>query len=194
MYNGKKILIGLSGGINSMAVLCWLIEQGYQPKELHLFYAHFTEHSPDTFQFVADGIRYARIHFKSVFVKITRNSVLKYFYDKKMIPHPALSPCSYYLKILPMELYCFEKGVELDLIGYVKTEAKRIKRINESGGNNLFLTKDFPIQLFNDEWCFEIVQRHIGWYPVIYGIKNEKEIEFFTITIACRAKTCTLKT
>lgn len=102
-YEGEKIMIGLSGGINSMAVLCWLIESGQQPEELHLFYAHFAEHSPDTFQFVADGIRLARKHFKKVLVKITNNSVLQFFEDQKMIPHPMASPCSRKLKIEPME-------------------------------------------------------------------------------------------
>lgn len=47
-FEDKNILIGLSGGINSAAVLLWLYESGVKPKSLHLFYAHFTEHSPDT--------------------------------------------------------------------------------------------------------------------------------------------------
>src|SRR5579872_1305795 len=94
----EKIMIGLSGGINSMAVLTWLHEQEEKPKELHLFYAHFVEHSPDTFQFVADGIRFARKNFNDVKVKITKNSVLQYFYENKMIPHPKFSPCSRQLK------------------------------------------------------------------------------------------------
>ena len=101
----EKYMIGLSGGINSMAVLCWLIEQPDKPKEIHLYYAHFAEHSPDTFQFVADGIRYARKHFDKVTVRITSNSVLRFFEEQKMIPHPKVSPCSRKLKIEPMELY-----------------------------------------------------------------------------------------
>ena len=44
--NGQKILVGLSGGINSAAVLCHLKESGIMPSELHLFYVHFKEHSP----------------------------------------------------------------------------------------------------------------------------------------------------
>lgn len=80
-------MIGLSGGINSMAVLCWCVESGIKPKEVHLYYAHFEEHSPDTFQFVADGIRYARKHFDCVKVKITRNSILRFFEEVKMILH-----------------------------------------------------------------------------------------------------------
>lgn len=51
-FKGEKIMIGLSGGINSMAVLCWLGElpEANRPDELHLFYADFKEHSPDTSQ------------------------------------------------------------------------------------------------------------------------------------------------
>ena len=45
--SNEKVLIGLSGGINSMAVLCQLVESGVKPKELHLFYCHFEEHSPE---------------------------------------------------------------------------------------------------------------------------------------------------
>ena len=87
-YGDDRVLIGLSGGINSMAVLCDLIESGVKPKELHLYYAHFAEHSPDTFQFVADGIRYAKKHFDNVQVKITSNSIIKYFKEQNLIPHP----------------------------------------------------------------------------------------------------------
>jgi hypothetical protein len=152
-YNNKKILLGLSGGINSMAVLCWLIEQGCKPSELHLFYAHFKEHSPDTFQFVADEIRYARKHFEKVVVKITNNSVLEFFEKEHMIPHPTLAPCSERLKIIPMML---------------------------SGANSLFITKEFPIELFDDDWCFEIVDKHIGWHPAIYDIKDENGKRVFT--------------
>jgi hypothetical protein len=180
MYDGKKIMIGLSGGINSMAVLCWLIETGQQPKELHLFYAHFAEHSPDTFQFVADGIRYARKHFKMVVVKITNNSVLRFFEGKNMIPHPKLMACTEGLKIIPMENYALAHGIEVDLVGYVRKEKKRILRMTENRTPNLFFEKSFPIQIFDDEWCFEIVDKHIGWHPAIYDIKDENGKRVFT--------------
>jgi tRNA(Ile)-lysidine synthase TilS/MesJ len=67
--NDEKVLIGLSAGINSMAILCYMKEQGIQPKELHLFYAHFREHSPDSARFVIDGIRFAKKHFKKCYCK-----------------------------------------------------------------------------------------------------------------------------
>ena len=83
----NKIIIGLSGGINSMAVLCYVIEHFTEEQlknlELHLFYAHFEEHSPDTYKFVKAGIRYAKEKVDNVFVKITRNSVLDYFEEQK---------------------------------------------------------------------------------------------------------------
>lgn len=172
-YDNKIIGIPLSGGINSAAVLCWFIEQGFKPKELHLFYAHFAEHSPDTFQFVADQVRYARKHIANVKVKITRNSVLRFFENEKMIPHPTVSPCSKKLKIEPMERYFFENGVQVDLVGYVKGELKRINRSKKNTIPNLFYEKDFPIKNFTDDWCFEIVDRHIGWHPAIYDLRDE---------------------
>lgn len=173
-----KVLIGLSGGINSMAVLCWLAEQKQKPKELHLFYAHFLEHSPDTFQFVADGIRFARKEFENVKVKITKNSILEFFKAQKLIPHPTNGACSRKLKIEPAERYAFENGITIDLVGYVKHELKR--RANKQAiveGDQLGfwdVQKKYPIGSFTDAWCFKIVKKHIGWYPAIYDIVNEK--------------------
>lgn len=172
--NGKRIFIGLSGGINSMAVLCWLVECGIKPAEVHLFYAHFKQHSPDTFRFVADGIRYARKHFENVRVKITRNDIIKYFETENIIPHPANSPCSKKLKIEPINAYAFENGLTIDLVGYVRHEFKRrTGRQQKTMEKTLFsLEKYYPIGGFTDEWCFEIVDRHIGWHPAIYDIKD----------------------
>lgn len=172
---GEKILIGLSGGINSMAVLCWLIETGEKPLEVHLFYAHFKEHSPDTFKFFADGVRYARQNFETVKVQVTRNSIIEFFKAENIIPHPASSPCSKRLKIEPINNYAFENGIKIDLVGYVKHELKR--RVNRQQKNlkpGLFsLDKYYVIGQFTDEWCFEIVDRHIGWHPALYDIKDE---------------------
>lgn len=177
----ERVLIGLSGGINSMAVLCWLSEQEDKPKEVHLFYAHFIEHSPDTFQFVADGIRYARKNFDSVKVKVTKNSILDYFRSENIIPHPTNSPCSKKLKIEPMNQYAYENDIFIDLVGYVKHELKRRgerqKKQLDKEPLSLFgnLQKLYPIGEFTDEWCFEIVDRCIGWHPAIYDIRWTKE-------------------
>jgi hypothetical protein len=170
--NGKRVLIGLSGGINSMAVLCWLKESGMVPAELHLFYAHFQEHSPDTFPFVADGVRFARKHFPCVKVKITRQSILEYFERVKMIPHPARGVCSYQLKIEPINKYAFENNLKIDLIGYVKHEIKKraAGQQNKALKTLFSLEKIYPIGSFTDGWCFEIVKKHLGWYPAIYDI------------------------
>jgi len=179
-YDNQKVGLGLSGGINSMAVLCWLIETGEQPAELHIYYAHFAEHSPDTFQFVADGIRMARKHFNKVVVKITSNSVLAYFEKIRMIPHPRQSPCTGHLKTFPMEAYWIDNGVSIDLIGYVKEEKRRMDKILANGSNNLFTSKDFPIHLFTNEWCFDIVDRMLGWHPAIYDIRDDKGNRVFS--------------
>jgi 3'-phosphoadenosine 5'-phosphosulfate sulfotransferase (PAPS reductase)/FAD synthetase len=169
---GQDILIGLSGGINSMAVLCRLKESGVKPKSIHLFYAHFSEHSPDTARFVIAGVRFARQHFENVFVRIERNSILSWFEKNKMIPHPAISPCSRILKIERINKYAFDHDLKIDLVGYVKHELKRRaagQAKNKEVG--LFsLDKQYPIGDFTDEWCFEIVDRNIGWHPAIYDL------------------------
>lgn len=168
--NGQKVLVGLSGGINSAAVLCHLKESGIHPSELHLFYAHFKEHSPDTFKFVADLVRFARKNFTNVIFKMERNSIIEWFEKNKMIPHPASSPCSRILKIERINKYAFENGISIDLVGYVKHELKRRgdnQQKNKDKG--LFsLDKQYPIGEFTDDWCFDIVYRNIGWYPKLY--------------------------
>lgn len=183
-YSGKDIMIGLSGGINSMAVLCWLANypQQYKPKILHLFYAHFEEHSPDTLNFVLAGVKYAKENFKSVVYTQTNNSVLSFFEDKKMIPHPMVSPCTHILKITPMLEYMVKNKITIDLVGYVRTEQRRIKRMagrSESGlvTNNSVnikgIEKHFPISDKDNEWCFSLVKQGIGWYPKIYDIRHK---------------------
>ncbi len=160
-----------------MAVLCWLSEQKMKPTEVHLFYAHFFEHSPDTFQFVADGIRFARKNFESVKVKITKNSIIQFCKDEHMIPHPKFSPCSRKLKIEIASSYAFENDIKVDLVGYVKHELKRrTARAKEATKDDMFaLQKLYVIGDFTDEWCFEIVKKYIGWYPALYDIKFTRE-------------------
>ncbi len=179
--SGKKVLIGLSGGINSMAVLCDLVESGIKPSELHLFYAHFAEHSPDTFQFVADGIRYARRFFNDVSIRITSNSIIKYFKDQNFIPHPANGTCSKYLKIIPITKYCIKNGIEYDLVGYVKNEYKRRTQRKDTIIKKVVspVQKLFTIKEYTDEWCFSIVDKHIGWHPKIYDILNDEGVRVF---------------
>lgn len=130
-FSDEKIMIGLSAGINSAAVLIWLslYPEEYKPFELHLYYSHFQEHSPDSYKFVKDLIKYARLHFKKVIVKITRNSVLRFFEEQKMIPHPTVSPCTRMLKILPAQEYAVQNGITTDLVGYVREETRRVKRM-----------------------------------------------------------------
>ncbi len=172
-YSQKKVLIGLSGGINSMAVLCWLSSypKEFKPKELHLFYAHFEEHSPDTLPFVIAGLEYAERNFEKVFYEQKNNSVLAFFKEQKMIPHPMIAPCTRVLKIEPMAKYAKENGIDIDLVGYIKDEGRRIRNM-WSKNPDTKITKGFPISNKENEWCFEIVKKEIGWYPKIYDIKN----------------------
>lgn len=172
-YSKQKVLIGLSGGINSMAVLCWLASypKEFKPKELHLFYVHFEEHSPDTLPFVIAGLAYAEKKFEKVIYSQTNNSVLDFFREQKMIPHPIIAPCTRVLKIEPMMKYAKENEIDIDLVGYVKEEGRRIKNMHKKNPDTKN-TKGFPIAHKENEWCFQIVKNEIGWYPKIYDIKD----------------------
>jgi 3'-phosphoadenosine 5'-phosphosulfate sulfotransferase (PAPS reductase)/FAD synthetase len=180
-YSNMNILIGLSGGINSMAVLCYLSEwpDELKPKELHLFYAHFEEHSPDTLDFVLMGLEFAKKNFKNVFYKQTNNSVLDFFKVSKMIPHPMVAPCTRVLKIIPMSEYAVKNKIDLDLIGYIRSEAKRIKNMHKRN-NKTKDTKGFPISHLNDEFCFAIVDEYIKYHPKIYDIKDKNGKRIFS--------------
>jgi 3'-phosphoadenosine 5'-phosphosulfate sulfotransferase (PAPS reductase)/FAD synthetase len=177
-FSRSKVLVPLSGGINSAAILCMLGEHHpdeLKPEELHLYYAHFKEHSPDTFQFVADCIRYARKRFPKVVVKITRNSVNKYFLSERMIPHPTFSPCSLNLKILPMQAYDRDNDIDVVLIGFVKEELGRFRRAVERQKQEGRAKDNYPLLTITDEDCFLLVKQGIGWYPKIYDIRWTEE-------------------
>lgn len=191
-FLGKKIMIGLSGGINSMAVLCWLGElpKERRPDELHLFYADFKEHSPDTVQFVLDGYFWARGRFKKVVYTQTDNSIMEFFEDTGFIPHPTNGKCSVALKVEPMLKYAYKNNIQIDLIGYVAKEVRRANRSIKKGTNDLFFQKEFPLLGKDDNWCFDIVTRYIGWYPAIYDIKeNGKRVFTHNNCLPCKNMT-----
>jgi 3'-phosphoadenosine 5'-phosphosulfate sulfotransferase (PAPS reductase)/FAD synthetase len=177
-FSGKSVMIGLSGGINSMAVLCWMgtqVPKKNHPEKLYLFYADFKEHSDETIQFVLDGVFWARENIASeIIYEQTNNSVMEYFEGKEMIPHPKFSPCTHDLKIQLMLKYCFEHNIQMDLVGYVRHEMKRYKNLKKNRKDDLFFSKQFPIINNDDDWCFEIVKENIGYYPPIYNIKDNK--------------------
>ncbi len=161
-YSDARVLIPLSGGINSAAVLCFLAKyqpKEMMPKELHLFYIHFAEHSPDTFKFVKDLIRYARREFENVKVKITRTSVLRYFEKEGFIPHPTVSPCSRKLKIIPFQTYKTENEIDTELIGFVSEDFRRFKRKESKVKDSI---SAYPILEMTNANCFEIVKEQIG--------------------------------
>lgn len=170
-YSGKRVLIPLSGGINSAAVLCFLGEHypvNLKPSELHLFYSHFREHSPETMPFVIDLMRWAKTRFDDVRLKITRHSVNRFFEQQHMIPHPTISPCSIELKVKPQQVYIAEHGIDLELIGFVKEDFRRYKRAQKYNTEKA----RYPILEWSDNDCFKIVKDCIGWYPPIYDIKE----------------------
>jgi 3'-phosphoadenosine 5'-phosphosulfate sulfotransferase (PAPS reductase)/FAD synthetase len=179
-YSKSKVMLGLSAGINSMATLVWFAHQPNRPKTIYIFYAHFKEHSCDSLEFVLAGVEYAKKHFENVVYEQTNNSVIEFFREIKAIPHPTIAPCTRILKIMPAIEFASKHNCTIDLVGYVKNEARRVKNMNKNGASNLFLTKVFPILHFTNEDCFDIVKEHIGWYPKIYDLRDEKGKRIFT--------------
>lgn len=170
-YRNEIVGLGLSAGINSMTVLCWLANYEFKPKDIYIFYAHFKEHSPESLEFVLAGVEYAKKHFENVIFEYTENSILEYFENEKMIPHPTYAPCTRVLKIEPVNRFISKHNITIDLVGYIRTEKRRIVNMESKGVNDLFLSKHFPISDFTDADCFEIVKSEIGWYPKIYDLK-----------------------
>lgn len=181
-YSNEKVLLGLSGGINSMAVLVWLASapEELKPYELHLIYHHFEEHSPDTLDFVLAGVEYAEKHFKKVIYFQTQNSILEYFEKSKMIPHPSISPCTRVLKIEPMFEYMAKNEITVNVVGYVREELRRVRNMAAKTNSTVTDVRDkgvsiqFPIANFSDDWCFAVVKKALGWYPAIYDIRDER--------------------
>lgn len=184
-FSKNKVLIGISGGINSAALLCYLASEypaEFRPREVHFFAVQLKEHSPDTFRFMKDCIRYGAKKFDNVRWCVSWGSVNRFFEGKNMIPHPILSPCSEHLKIIPMNKYREKHNIEVDLIGYVREERSRINRqLKKSKG------KYHPIAHLSNEDCFSLVKREIGWYPAIYDIRrNGKRVFTHNNCLPCK--------
>lgn len=189
--HGKKCMIGTSGGINSAAVIVQavkMIQAGIIPSELHLVYIALNEHSPDTHHFVDACVSYCKSVFPETIYHRVDASVLQFFDENKMIPHPKSDSCTRLLKTIPLAEYKAKYGIEVDLIGYVNSEKQRIKGIvsNVTGQNKgdvdanyyiehglskgLFEAIFFPTANISDEDCFVLVKEAIGWHPYIYDI------------------------
>lgn len=170
-------VIGLSGGLNSAALLCYLASEHpaeKRPRRLLLYYAHLAEHSPDTFPFVKACVRYARERFgrEAVTFGMHRDSMNDWIRRERMIPHPTVSPCTFDLKIERMEAWAEAHGATVDLVGYVRHERRRIERqrerLGEAAGG-----KAYPIAHLTDADCLALVDREIGWHPAIYDLRRE---------------------
>ena len=174
-YSDKRVMLGLSGGINSAAALSYLCTKvENKPKEIYLFYAHFVEHSGDTEKFVLDQVEYAKRFFDKVHYKQTNNSIIEFFRKSKMIPQPKVTPCTRILKIEPIVEFMATNKIDVDIVGYVRTEWKRINRQLDRGITN----KDYLIRHLSDEDCFSLVRKEIGWFPEIYKLKwNDPRIK-----------------
>lgn len=191
MIKGKRVLIGTSAGINSAAVIVdtvELIKKGEIPSELHLYYIHINQHSPDSEPFVNALVAYAQHFFPSTKYRKSHHDVLNFFEEQKMIPHPTSNVCSRMIKTENIDKYKSEHNIEVDLIGYVRQEKQRIKGLVakvkgvvkkdvdadyfiENGlQNGMFESIQFPTAKMSDDECFDLVKKHIGWYPAIYDI------------------------
>jgi hypothetical protein len=169
-FSDKTVCIGLSSGINSAALLCWLAKypEERKPKTLLLYAAHFVNHSPRSLEFLTDCITYAVRNFRNIKIKVTWNDVLEFFRAQHTIPHPSLSPCSRMLKYQPSEKWAFgENDCDIDLVGFVREELKRRTNKQPKGSIN----KLYPIGHISNEECFAIVDSEIGWHPPIYDFR-----------------------
>tara|TARA_R110000803_G_scaffold136142_1_gene203116 strand:+ start:2050 stop:2901 length:852 start_codon:yes stop_codon:yes gene_type:complete len=174
-YSDKRVMIGLSGGINSAAALIYLSEYvDDKPEEIYLYYSHLVEHSPDTKKFVLDLVEYAKKHFDNVVFEMSEHSMNQYCIDEfKGIPHPSITPCTKILKLNLMIEFMAVHKIDIDIVGYVRSEYKRIQnQINRNVKN-----KDYLISHLSDEDCFFLTKKHLGWYPDIYDLKwNDPKI------------------
>jgi 3'-phosphoadenosine 5'-phosphosulfate sulfotransferase (PAPS reductase)/FAD synthetase len=168
IYEGKRVMIGLSGGINSAAALCYLnkfVED--KPKELYLYYAHFDEHSEETAKFVHEQVAYAEQNFDKVHYEQSNNSLLEHMESVNTIYSPKLNGCTMKLKVFPMIKFMKKHEIDIDIVGYVRSEYKRIQRQVALKVKN----KQYLISHLSNEDCFSLVEKEIGWYPSIYNIK-----------------------
>lgn len=192
-FSGDRVRIGLSGGINSAALLCFLATDhpfGKRPKWLGLYYAHLREHSPGTFKFVKACVRYGRKNFDHVEFGMHRSSVVDFFEAEKFIPHPMYSPCTEHLKIDQMEAWDQKHGVTVDLIGFVRHEMSRRGEKHVKSEADLIR---FPIAHLTDEQCLALVDREIGFHPPIYDILDPKGKRLFTHNNCLPCKNMTKK-
>lgn len=169
----KRAFLPISGGINSAAVLCYLATihpEHLRPKEVFSFYAHLKEHSPDTVPFVRAVVTYGKKHFEQFHFKLSVGSVNALWKRKNMVAHPMLSPCTEWLKLIPMMQYKAEIDADIDLMGYVWHERKRMER--QQGRAATPDKYAYPIINYSDEDCFALVKQEIGWYPAIYDIRD----------------------
>lgn len=177
----ERPLIGISGGINSAALLVYLgaeLPPEERPREVCLFHADIAEHPPDVPAFTAACVRWARRVWGPRSVRFGRSkaSVLDFFERDGWIPHPMFSPCTGHLKLEPMVAWV--EGLPeperptVDLVGYVREERRRVKRMREKGTSLTGGAIRYPVAHLSNADCFRLVDEHIGWHPALYDIRR----------------------
>lgn len=171
-FSGRTVLVGVSGGVNSAGLLVHLLTahpEDRRPARLLLFYAHLREHSPDTGRFALDCMRWARARHPDVACGVHRASALDRFRAERFLPHPAVSPCTSWLKLEPMAAWAESVGgFDVDLVGYVRHERRRVERQRAKGGR-----ARYPVAHLSDADCLALVDEHVGWHPAIYDLRRE---------------------
>jgi hypothetical protein len=178
-FSAERPSLGLSAGINSAALLCYLATEhpaSKRPRHLLLYYAHLREHSPESFRFVAACVRYARRKFPAVEFGMHRTSLLEWMEREKFIPNAAISPCSEHLKVDPMIRWSEAHGATVDLIGFVRHERRRIAGALGRDGDRRVR---FPIAHLTEADCFALVDREVGWHPPIYNLRDSSGRRLF---------------
>jgi hypothetical protein len=61
----------------------------------------------------------------------------------------------------------------LDLVGYVREERRRVERMRARGRSLSGGAVRYPICHLSDAECLALVDRHLGWHPMIYDLRRE---------------------
>lgn len=145
----KKVLLGMSGGVDSSASLLLLKNQGYDVEGITLYLTNVNEESIKNAKEVCDAlnIKHHTLDLKENF----KNCVIKNFIDEYEInrtPNPCIQ-CNKYIKFGKMYDYALENGFDFIATGhYAKIEySEEYKRYVLKKADNI--KKDQSYVLYN---------------------------------------------
>lgn len=156
-YDQGKNYLSFGGGVNSVALMLWLIEHDIE------FEAVFADHGgdyPETYEYVdmllAKG-------YEITVLKTSRKArgkelcLYDYCYEYKMAPSTRFRWCTSHYKVMPIANYV-ERPCFL-FLGIAAEEAHRAKRNKEY---EFGIVRDYPLieHNINRQGCIEIIKRH----------------------------------